>query len=53
MNETAEHERRRNRELKSVAKKDTDRARRAVDDRCEAVRRWIDDEDEPAIRGID
>jgi hypothetical protein len=53
MSEPAEHQRRRTRDMKTVTKKDTDRERRAMDDRCEAVRRWIDDDDEPAIRGID
>jgi hypothetical protein len=29
------------------------RARKAHDDRCEAVRRWIDDDDDSCCRGID
>lgn len=52
MNEPAAQQRSRS-QLKPVSKKDTDRERRAVEDRYEAVRRWIDDGDEPAIRGID
>ena len=52
MTEPAVHERSRS-QLKPVSKKDTNRERRAVEDRYEAVRRWIDEDDEPAIRGID
>jgi hypothetical protein len=29
------------------------RARKAIDERCQAVRRWIDDDDDDACRGID
>ena len=32
---------------------DSGRARKVVSERADAVRRWIDDEDEPAVRGID
>jgi hypothetical protein len=53
MNERADQQRRRTHEMKAVSKKDTDRERRALDDRYEAVRRWIGDDDESAIRGID
>lgn len=52
MNEPAASQRSRSQQ-KPVSKKDTDRERRAVQERYEAVRRWIDDGDEPAIRGID
>ena len=30
-----------------------DRSHKAVDDRVAAVRRWIDDDDDSACRGID
>jgi len=53
MSQPSEHLRRPTLEMKAVSKKDTDRARRAVDDRYEAVRRWIDEDEEHAIRGID
>jgi hypothetical protein len=53
MNEPADHQRRRNREIKPVTKQDSERERRAMDERYEAVRRWIGEDDEPAIRGID
>ena len=29
------------------------RMRKAMSERCAAVRRWIDDDDDPACRGID
>jgi hypothetical protein len=50
MNEPVEPPRR---ELKPVAKKDTERERRAMDDRYEAARRWIGEDDESAVRGFD
>ena len=53
MNEPAESQRRRTRDTRTVTKGDTDRERRAMSERCDAARRWIDDADEPAIRGID
>jgi hypothetical protein len=53
MNEPVESPGRSPRERNPVAKKDTERARRAMDDRYEAARRWIGDDDESAVRGID
>ena len=50
MKEAAEPQRR---SRDTGPKKDTERERHAIDERCEATRRWIDDEDEAAIRGID
>jgi hypothetical protein len=53
MNEQPEHQRRQTKEIKPVRQGDSDRERTAMDDRCDAVRRWIDDNDDPAVRGID
>lgn len=52
MNEPPEPQRRSAREMKAVAQKDSER-RRAMDDRYEAARRWIGDDEESAVRGID
>ncbi|HUS27210.1 MAG TPA: hypothetical protein VMZ53_01840 [Kofleriaceae bacterium] len=53
MNESADPQHRTTREMKAVSKKDTGRERQVMDERCVAARRWIDVDDEPAIRGID
>jgi hypothetical protein len=53
MNEPPEPQRRSAVELKPVAQKDSERERRAMDDRYEAARRWIGDDEESAVRGID
>jgi hypothetical protein len=37
----------------SVAGSEDARKRSALDDRCKAVRRWIDDDDDACCRGID
>ena len=50
MKEVAEPQRR-TRDEKS--KKNTEREHHAVDERYEAARRWIGDDDDAAIRGID
>jgi hypothetical protein len=38
---------------RSSVEADDARTRRVVDERSEAVRRWIGDEDDAAFRGID
>lgn len=53
MNETPSPQRRTTKEMKAEPKHDSGRERRAMSERCDAVKRWIDDGDEPAIRGID
>jgi hypothetical protein len=53
MNEPAEPERRRTREMKPVSKQDNERERRVIEARYEAARRWIGDDEESAVRGID
>jgi hypothetical protein len=56
MKESSQSERRRARQYPfglQVTDGDDERARKAIDDRHDAVRRWIDDEDEPVVRGID
>ncbi len=56
MRESTERQRRRNMQYPHGAPLcdvDDDRARKAIDDRSTAVRRWIEDEDEAAVRGID
>lgn len=53
MNETPDQPKRPTKEMKAEPKKDSGRERRAINERCDAVKRWIDDGDEPAIRGID
>jgi hypothetical protein len=53
MKESAQSQRRRTKQSSGAPEGDEGRARKAVADRSEAVRRWIDDEDEPAVRGID
>ncbi len=53
MDKTPDHQKRSTREMKAEPKRDSGRERRAMNERCDAVKRWIDDGDEPAIRGID
>src|SRR4051812_45976482 len=53
MNEPSERQRSPSRDVKNERRGDSGRERRAMDDRCAAVRRWIDEDDEPAVRGID
>ena len=53
MNETPDHPKRSTKEMKAEPKRDSGRERRAMSERCDAVKRWIDDGDEPAVRGID
>lgn len=53
MNETSDHSKKEKKEQKAEPKRDSGREHRAMRDRCDAVKRWIDDGDEPAVRGID
>ena len=53
MNKTSDRSERSTKEMKAEPKRDSGRERRAMNERCDAVKRWIDDGDEPAIRGID
>ena len=53
MNETPDHQTKKSKEQKAEPKRDSGRERRAMNERCDAVKRWIDDGDEPAVRGID
>jgi hypothetical protein len=55
MNETSDRQRRRNKQQPAVDASDGDdaRVRKAMDERCEAVRRWIGYDDDVACRGID
>lgn len=53
MNEQPDHPKRSTKEMKAESKRDGGRERRAMSERCDAVKRWIDDGDEPAVRGID
>jgi hypothetical protein len=53
MNETPDHQTKKSKEMKAEPKRDSGRERRAMSERCDAVKRWIDDGDEPAVRGID
>jgi hypothetical protein len=53
MNETPDPPERKTKEMKAEPKRDSGRERRAMNERCDAVKRWIDDGDEPAVRGID
>jgi hypothetical protein len=56
MKESSPSQRRRGRQYpfgQPVPDGDDDRSRKAIDERYEAVRRWIDDDDEPVVRGID
>jgi hypothetical protein len=53
MNETPDHQQSTTKELKAEPKRDSGREHRAMSERCDAVKRWIDDGDEAAVRGID
>ena len=53
MNDKPDHPQKQSKEQKAEPKRDSGRERRAMSERCDAVKRWIDDGDEPAIRGID
>lgn len=53
MTKTSDHQKRTTKEMKAEPARDSGREHRAMSDRCDAVKRWIDDGDEPAVRGID
>lgn len=53
MNKPPDPSERKTKEVKTEPKRDSGRERRAMNERCDAVKRWIDDGDEPAVRGID
>jgi hypothetical protein len=57
MKESTKAQRRRGRQYpfgQPTGSGDDETLRKAIDDRCDAVRRWIDDdEEEAAVRGID